>query len=117
MIDSILNLIFRCSHRRLTRPLAPVARAGQAPGGSYVVCLDCGKQFEYDLREMRIGKAIDRSHDANLIEPVLPVTRKRMVKFALFGAVPAAVVIGAVWKAGKKVWKPAERKPAGPKAG
>jgi hypothetical protein len=57
MIDSILNLLFRCSHRHLTRPVAPITKAGQPHSQSYVVCLDCGKQFEYDLDEMRIGVA------------------------------------------------------------
>src|ERR1035437_2552241 len=63
MIDTLLNLLFRCSHRRLTRPVAPITKAGQPHSQSYVVCLDCGKQFEYDLKEMRIGKVIDHSHD------------------------------------------------------
>jgi DNA-directed RNA polymerase subunit RPC12/RpoP len=61
VIDSILNLLFRCSHRRLTRPVAPVPKAGQPPGQTYVVCLDCGKQFEYDVAAMRMGKAIEGS--------------------------------------------------------
>jgi hypothetical protein len=59
MIDSVLNLLFRCPHHRLTRPVAPVTKPGQPHPRSYVVCLDCGKQFEYDLDHMRIGKPID----------------------------------------------------------
>jgi len=98
MIDTLLNLLFRCPHRRLTRPLAPVTRAGQPHSQSYVVCLDCGKQFEYDLNEMRIGKAIDHSRDAGVVPPGLPKSRKTKAKYALFAAVPAAVVLGAVWK-------------------
>jgi DNA-directed RNA polymerase subunit RPC12/RpoP len=58
MIDTVLNLLFRCSHRRLTRPVSPITKAGEAPSQSYVVCLDCGKQFAYDVREMRLGKEI-----------------------------------------------------------
>ena len=40
--------------------------------------LDCGKQFEYDLKEMRMGKLIDRSHDACVVpKPTsLPTTTK-----------------------------------------
>ena len=60
MIDSVLNLLFRCRHRRLSRPLAAATRAGEPHSGSYVVCLDCGKQFEYDTRNMRLGKPIRR---------------------------------------------------------
>ena len=64
MIDKVLNLLFRCSHRRLTRPVAPATKPGQPNSGSYVVCLDCGKQFEYDLKQMRMGKVIDHSQKA-----------------------------------------------------
>ena len=60
MIDKIWNLLFRCRHRRLSRPLSLVTRAGQAPSRTYVVCLDCGKQFDYDVQRMRIGKVIER---------------------------------------------------------
>jgi hypothetical protein len=56
MIDSLLNLLFRCSHKRLGRPVTPVTRAGEPPAETYVVCLDCGKQFSYDTRNMRLGK-------------------------------------------------------------
>jgi hypothetical protein len=111
MIDSLLNLLFRCSHRRLTRPVAPITKAGQPHSQSYVVCLDCGKQFEYDLKEMRIGKAIDRSHDGGVVPPNLPKPREAKIKYALLAAVPAAVVLGAVLKSKKTIAKPADGKP------
>ena len=110
MIDSVLNLLFRCSHRRLTRPFAPITKAGQPHSQSYVVCLDCGKQFEYDLNEMRIGKAIDYSHDASVVPPNMPKPRKTQVKYALLAAVPAAIVVGAVLKGRKKAAEPEDSK-------
>jgi DNA-directed RNA polymerase subunit RPC12/RpoP len=61
MIDSLMNLLFRCSHKRLGRPVTPVTRAGQPPAETYVVCLDCGKHFSYDARNMRLGKEIVRA--------------------------------------------------------
>ncbi len=107
MIDTLLNLLFRCSHRRLTRPVAPITKAGEPHSQSYVVCLDCGKQFEYDLKEMRIGKAINHSHDAGVVPPDLPKTRNgTKFKYALLAAVPAAVMLGAVLKGKKTVRKP-----------
>ena len=106
MIDTVLNLLFRCSHRRLTRPVAPVTKAGQPHSQSYVVCLDCGKQFEYDVTEMRMGKVIDRSHDASVVPRDLPKPRKSKAKYALAGAVPAAMLLGALWKGKKKPAKP-----------
>jgi DNA-directed RNA polymerase subunit RPC12/RpoP len=106
MIDSVLNLLFRCSHRRLTRPVSPITKAGQPHSQCYVVCLDCGKQFEYDLNEMRIGKVIDRSHDAGVVPPDMPKPRNTKIKYALLAAVPAAVVLAAVLKDKKKAAKP-----------
>jgi DNA-directed RNA polymerase subunit RPC12/RpoP len=59
MIDSLLNLLFRCGHKRLSRPVTPVARHGAQPNGeTYVVCLDCGKHFSYDAENMRFGKRV-----------------------------------------------------------
>ena len=109
MIDTALNLLFRCSHRRLTRPFAPMTKSGQPHSQSYVVCLDCGKQFEYDLKEMRIGKAIDHSHDTSVVPPNMPQPRKTKVKYALLAALPAAFVLSAVLGK-KKVVKPEESK-------
>lgn len=108
MIDTVLNLLFRCPHRRLTRPVAPVTKAGQPHSQSYVVCLDCGKQFEYDLSQMRIGKAIDHSHDASVIPRNVAKPRKSKFKYAMLAALPAAVVLGAVLKGKKKTNKPGD---------
>jgi hypothetical protein len=106
MIDTVLNLLFRCSHRRLTRPMAPITKSGQPHSQSYVVCLDCGKQFEYDLNEMRIGNAIDHLNDHNVVPPGVPLPREAKVKYALLAAVPAAFVLGAVLNHSKKAAKP-----------
>ena len=60
MIDSLLNLLFRCSHQRLSRPVTPVTRSQENAGETetYVVCLDCGQHFSYDTKTMRMGKRI-----------------------------------------------------------
>jgi hypothetical protein len=55
LIDYIVNLLFRCRHRQLTRPVTPVRRGNFGPVETYVACLDCGRQFRYDTREMRVG--------------------------------------------------------------
>lgn len=53
----LLEIIFGCWHKRLSFPRS------QRPGkrneaarltGTYVVCLDCGKEFAYDWQEMRV---------------------------------------------------------------
>jgi DNA-directed RNA polymerase subunit RPC12/RpoP len=102
MIDTVLNLLFRCSHRRLTRPVAPVTKAGQPHSQSYVVCLDCGKQFEYDVREMRIGKVIEKSHESSVLPEDMTDPRRQKAKFALLAAVPAAAILGAMLKGKNK---------------
>jgi hypothetical protein len=60
LIDNILNLLFRCRHRRLSRPITLTVKPGEPRSHAYVVCLDCGKQFGYDLERMRVGKGIKR---------------------------------------------------------
>jgi hypothetical protein len=63
MLQSILNTLFGCSHSRTTFPLTP-GRNTTAPGatrsGTYVVCLDCGKEFAYDWAGMRVGNQVVR---------------------------------------------------------
>ncbi|MFB3828613.1 MAG: hypothetical protein ACE15B_17725 [Bryobacteraceae bacterium] len=94
MIDSVLNLLFRCAHRRLTRPVTPVSRAGAPQGGTYVVCLDCGKQFAYDLKTMRIERHVRQSAEHGILPPDMPKRRSRM-RYALWAGVPAALLLGA----------------------
>jgi hypothetical protein len=66
MFEKILQLLsVVCSHRKLSKPFT----AGFDDGGKdadwmpvndgpshYVVCLECGKKFSYDWREMRVLK-------------------------------------------------------------
>jgi len=64
MIQSFLNKMLGCSHHRTTFPQTPSRKnaATQAPGatrnGTYIVCLDCGKEFAYNWSEMRMGQAV-----------------------------------------------------------
>ena len=63
MLQSILNSLFACSHHNTTFPLTAGRRngfpvSGAARSGTYVVCLDCGKEFAYDWDEMRLGAAV-----------------------------------------------------------
>jgi len=54
MLQSLLNSLFGCSHQRTTFPQTP-ARKTANHNGTYVVCLDCGKEFAYNWDEMRVG--------------------------------------------------------------
>jgi hypothetical protein len=95
MVSAILQSLFGCSHRRLTRPITPIRKQGVPSGETSVVCLDCGRQFAYDWNHMRIGKPIERSHDSGVLHPDMPGPGKTKMKYALIGsAIPFAVLIG-----------------------
>jgi hypothetical protein len=61
MLTSLLASIFGCSHDRTTFPLTPSRRtqlSSEARQRTYIVCLDCGKEFDYNWKEMRVGNAV-----------------------------------------------------------
>jgi hypothetical protein len=64
MFQTILNSLFGCSHQRTTFPLTPARKSsghpapGVARSATYVVCLDCGKEFSYDWSRMRVGQPV-----------------------------------------------------------
>jgi len=94
MIDNILNLLFRCGHNRLTRPITPASKGGVRDGDTYVVCLECGKQFSYDLNEMRVGKPIPVSPTVGVLDREPPKSNKKIKYAALASALPLAWLIG-----------------------
>jgi hypothetical protein len=60
MLQSLLNTLFSCSHQNTTFPQTPARKntyhvSGATRNGTYVVCLDCGKEFAYDWKAMRVG--------------------------------------------------------------
>jgi hypothetical protein len=63
MFQSLIDTLFGCSHQRTTFPLTPARRngspalSGTQRNGTYVTCLDCGKEFAYDWKTMRVGGA------------------------------------------------------------
>jgi len=57
MLNSILEILFGCAHRTTTFPLTPKRKRD-----TYVVCLDCGREFGYDWNEMRIGQPVSAPH-------------------------------------------------------
>ena len=61
MLQSILNTLFGCAHQRTTFPLTPGRKnvaLSATRRNTYVVCLDCGKEFAYDWDGMRIGQPV-----------------------------------------------------------
>jgi hypothetical protein len=58
MISSLVDMFFGCWHKNYSFPITSKKgqrRSGAAAlTGTYVVCLDCGKEFAYDWQEMRV---------------------------------------------------------------
>ena len=57
-LNDVLDAFFGCSHKHYSFPITarPGQRRSEAASvtGTYVVCLDCGKEFAYDWQEMRL---------------------------------------------------------------
>jgi hypothetical protein len=64
MIRSLSNLLFGCTHQHTTFPFTPRHRnsgptaSGASRNGTYVACLDCGQEFSYNWKEMRVGQQV-----------------------------------------------------------
>ena len=58
MIASLIDALFGCRHSRYSFPVTPRvgSRRPQAGAltGTFVACLDCGREFPYDWQEMRV---------------------------------------------------------------
>lgn len=57
MLNSLIGTIFGCAHKRTTFPLTPSHKSGVSEGTrgkTYIVCLNCGQEFDYSWKEMRI---------------------------------------------------------------
>ncbi len=80
MLQSIIDRLFGCSHQHTTFPLTPARKAaghtasGAARNGTYVACLDCGKELAYDWDEMRIGQQVPPQMPARETQPGVRAT-------------------------------------------
>jgi len=57
MITDLMDMLFGCWHTRYSFPITakPGQRSAAARAtGTYVVCLDCGKEFAYDWSRMKV---------------------------------------------------------------
>ena len=62
MFGNFMDMLFGCSHKNYSFPItrrkandscSPAARVT----GTYVVCLECGKEFPYDWNQMKMLSA------------------------------------------------------------
>jgi predicted transcriptional regulator len=71
----VFDMLFGCWHARTSFPIttrkgAPGICAAARVTGTYVVCLDCGREFPYDWKRMKVlAPAAERRESAPLAEP------------------------------------------------
>jgi hypothetical protein len=67
MIGKLVDALFGCRHARYSFPITirRATRRSQAAAltGTYVVCLDCGKEFAYDWQEMKVITSPERHRE------------------------------------------------------
>jgi hypothetical protein len=56
MLTKLFDVVFGCSHSRYSFPRTVRGRRNSAASltGTYVVCLDCGKEYAYDWDNMKV---------------------------------------------------------------
>jgi hypothetical protein len=71
MFSKLMDTMFGCRHARYSFPIT--VRAGSRRTqkaqrtGTYVACLDCGKEFRYDWQEMKIVGSQSREAAQSLV--------------------------------------------------
>ncbi len=70
-MKSVLEFLFRCQHRRTTFPITP-GRHKTAKTGTYIVCLDCGREFAYNWQEMRVETPVTSPGSSRVMAKAAP---------------------------------------------
>ncbi len=72
MLTRLMDMFFGCRHSRYSFPVTLRGAVRRNPAssltGTYVVCLDCGREFPYDWQQMRVidSAAEKRAYVASL---------------------------------------------------
>lgn len=76
---SLFDFVFGCSHRRCSFPITVRGKLRRNPAasvtGTYVVCLDCGREFPYDWKEMKMVRS--KPERSTAPEPVTAMTGQK----------------------------------------
>jgi len=71
MFSTLMDAMFGCRHARYSFPITirPGTRRTSKSQrvGTYVACLDCGREFRYDWQEMRIVRSRARETAHSLV--------------------------------------------------
>lgn len=80
MIANLMDILFGCWHSNYSFPIT--AKSGNRRGaaratGTYVVCLDCGREFPYDWKTMKVvGENFQPAAAPVLVESSEPLVSK-----------------------------------------
>jgi hypothetical protein len=70
---NLFDLVFGCSHKRCSFPMTTRGAKRRTPAasvtGTYMVCLDCGKEFPYDWKTMKVVRT--KNTQAETATPVV----------------------------------------------
>ena len=72
MFSRILDAFFGCGHSRYSFPITVKRGKRNAAAlvtGTYVVCLDCGREMPYDWKQMKIVSAVEETAPVTSLAP------------------------------------------------
>lgn len=65
---SLYDVLFGCHHKNFSFPITKKPGQRRSPvaalTGTYVACLDCGKEFAYDWQEMKVIESLPAEYQA-----------------------------------------------------
>jgi hypothetical protein len=75
---NVFDVLFGCCHKRLSFPITTKNRRHLEAAevtGTYVVCLECGKEFPYDWHRMQVVSS-SREMNRPLPEPAREAVKR-----------------------------------------
>jgi hypothetical protein len=71
MFTKMMDTLFGCRHAHYSFPITIRASSRRVTAsshiGTYVVCLDCGREFNYDWQRMRIADSEPKGKAGSLV--------------------------------------------------
>ena len=80
MIIDFVDMLFGCWHNNYSFPIS--TKSGQRRNeaaqrtGTYVVCLDCGKEFAYDWKQMKVVNGSSQP-STSMVDASAPLVSKQ----------------------------------------
>jgi hypothetical protein len=73
---SLFDRVFGCSHKHCSFPITVRGKLRRSEAasvtGTYVVCLDCGKEMPYDWNAMKLIRSTPEIHASGAPVTILP---------------------------------------------